>query len=85
MQKNESDKGGGVVVLHTEGCPATPQTIALIKQCILGRGLDIDVREVLIRTPEEAEVWRFLGSPTVLVNGVDIDPAARDSTVFGFM
>lgn len=85
MRKNESDKGGGVVVLHTEGCPATPQTIALIKECILELGIDIDLREALITTQEEAEEWRFLGSPTVQINGIDIDPSARDSKVFGFM
>jgi hypothetical protein len=86
MPRNEQPNTvPGVVVLYTEGCAATPKTIALIKQCILERGLDIDVREVLIRTQEEAEAWRFLGSPTVQINGVDIDPAARGSKVFGFM
>jgi hypothetical protein len=79
-------KDGSVVVLHNEGCPATPKTIELIKECILELGIkNIDFQEVLIATQEEAEEWRFLGSPTVQVNGIDIDPSARNSNVFGFM
>jgi hypothetical protein len=39
----------------------------------------------LIRTQEEADAWRFLGSPTVQVNGLDIDSSARTSSIFGFM
>jgi len=32
---------------------------------------------------EDAVSKRFLGSPTVLVNGVDIDPHAHDRTDYG--
>lgn len=74
-----------VVVLHNKGCPATPKTIELVKECIRESGVKVDFRTVLVATREEAESWRFLGSPTVQVDGIDIDPSARDSKVFGFM
>ena len=76
---------GSVVVLHNESCPSTPKTVELIKECILELGINVDFRRVLVATQEEADAWRFLGSPTVQVNGVDVDPSARDSKVFGFM
>ncbi len=76
---------GSVVVLHNDGCPSTPKTVELIKECILELGLNVNLHKVLVATQEEAEHWRFLGSPTVQVNGVDIDPSARRSKVFGFM
>jgi hypothetical protein len=41
------------------------------------------VAEAQIPTPEEAQQRRFLGSPTVLVNGVDIDPNARQQVSYG--
>ena len=86
MEKNtQSDKEGSVVVFHNDGCPATPKTVELIKECISELGINVDFRKVLVATQEEADAWRFLGSPTVQVGGIDIDPAARDSTVFGFM
>lgn len=86
MEKGiKTDSRRSVVVLHNQSCPSTPKTMELIKECILELGIDVDLQKVLVATREEAEAWRFLGSPTVQVNGVDIDPSARDSKVFGFM
>jgi hypothetical protein len=46
--------------------------------------IPIVVEQVLVTTQDQANELRFLGSPTVQVNGQDIDPAARPSTAFGF-
>ena len=74
-----------IVVLHTEGCPSTPKTVGMIRECTSELGIPADLREMLVRTQKEADAWRFLGSPTVQVNGLDIDPSARTSSIFGFM
>lgn len=84
-KKIKADTKRGIVVLHNETCPSTPKTVELITECILELGIHVDFRKVLVATQEEAESWRFLGSPTVQINGIDIDPSARDSKVFGFM
>jgi hypothetical protein len=42
-----------------------------------------EVRQRRIETAEEAERERFLGSPTIRVNGRDIDPGAKDRTDYG--
>ena len=78
-------KAISIVVLHTEGCPSTPKTVERIRECTSELGIPIDFREVLVRTQEEADAWRFLGSPTVQINGLDIDSSARTSTISGFM
>jgi len=78
-------KAISIVVLYTEGCPTTPKTIELIRSCISALEIPAEFREVLVRTQEEADAWKFLGSPTVQVNGVDIDPSARGNTQYGFM
>lgn len=74
-----------VQVLYAEGCPHTPGAIELIKDVALEMGVQICLSETLIESVEQAEEMRFLGSPTVLVSGLDIDPAARNSTSYGFM
>lgn len=74
-----------IVVLHTDGCPSTPKTVERIRECISELGMPTVIREVLVRTQEEADAWRFLGSPTVQINGIDIDSSARTSNMFGFM
>lgn len=46
--------------------------------------MDAEVEEVEVNGPEDAARERFLGSPTVLVNGLDIDPNARERTDYSF-
>lgn len=46
-------------------------------------GIEIDLRSVRVESPNDAVRERFLGSPTVRVNGVDVDPSAGDRRDFG--
>lgn len=72
-----------VEILSMNGCEATPTTIALVRQVAAELGLAIDLTHTVIATPEEAAGHRFIGSPSVRVNGLDIEPAARDTLHFG--
>jgi hypothetical protein len=38
---------------------------------------------VIVGSEEQARKMRFLGSPTVQIEGFDIEPSARDSIAFG--
>jgi len=73
-----------VRILYTEGCANTPQTVQLVRDVAQDLGISIDVRKVLVTTQEQANELAFLGSPTVHVNNLDIDPAARTASTFGF-
>ncbi len=79
------DKNLEVVVLYNKNCPATPGTIERIEKCASDSGIRVKLRKVLIDSRDEANEWKFLGSPTVRIGGLDIDPAAREAKVFGFM
>ena len=68
--------------LYFSGCPNHEPTVALVRAVIDELGLDAEVREVPVETTESAEVLRFVGSPSVRVNGRDIEPAAREQTEF---
>ena len=72
-----------VKVLYMEGCPATPAAVDLIRDVALGLGVSISLERVLVETADQAAALRFLGSPTVQVDGHDIEPEARDSLDFG--
>jgi len=41
------------------------------------------VEEIEIRSDEDAKVWSFVGSPSVRINGLDIEPEARHVRHFG--
>lgn len=60
-------------VLWWEGCPSTPAAVAELRAVAdeLGlEGTEIALRE--IRTEAEAAEAGFVGSPTVLIDGVDV-------------
>ncbi len=69
-----------IKILHFEGCPNDTPTRELVEQALVKANLPAIVRMVPIETPEAAQEHRFLGSPTVQVDGVDIEPARRDDT-----
>jgi hypothetical protein len=73
-----------VRILYTNGCANTPPTVKCVRDVAQELGLEIDLDLVLITTQDQANAFRFLGSPTVQVNGQDIDPAARTAKAFGF-
>ena len=70
-------------VLQMAECPATPPTIRLVQEVACALGTPIILEAVLVETPEQAEALAFLGSPTVQVEGRDIEPDARTRQDFG--
>ena len=72
-----------VIVLTSAGCAATPPTIERIVSCAARLELDVTLVSVSIENSEDAKRARFFGSPTVQVNGVDIDPSARTRSDYG--
>ncbi len=67
-----------VSVLSTAGCANTPPTVRLIEDTAEELGLTIELVSTPIDSREQAEVHRFSGSPTVRIEGLDIDPTMRD-------
>jgi hypothetical protein len=64
-------------------CPATPPTIRLVEETARALGVPIDLVSVLVDSVEQAEALAFLGSPTVQIEGRDIEPEARDRQDYG--
>ena len=73
-----------VEVLYFKGCPNHQQTVELAREIVTELGVDVAVEQVEVRTLEDAARLRFLGSPSVHVDGVDIEAAARASTAYAF-
>ena len=61
--------------LFWRGCPSHPEARELLGEVLAGRGIDASVEEHEVTTQEEAERLRFPGSPTIRVDGRDVDPA----------
>jgi hypothetical protein len=59
--------------LYWEGCPSHPEARQLLDDVLAERGLDAEVKVREVLTQAEAEELRFPGSPTIRVDGRDVD------------
>ena len=53
--------------------PVAPEARQLLDDVIAERGLDTEVKVREVLTQAEAEELRFPGSPTILIDGRDVD------------
>ncbi|WP_396278495.1 hypothetical protein [Glutamicibacter creatinolyticus] len=66
-----------IELLHIVGCPNTDIAEANARAALDALGLGaVPIELVTIRTEDEAVSTRFGGSPTILVDGVDLFPTA---------
>jgi hypothetical protein len=64
-----------VELLFWDGCPSHPKALAELRAAMANLAQDprsVVVREV--KTQGEAELERFVGSPTIRIDGVDVQP-----------
>ncbi len=72
-----------IELLYFEGCPNYEPSKRLIEETLTGEGLNAEIQGIAVNSSQEAVALRFLGSPTVRVNGRDIDPGAERKSDFG--
>jgi hypothetical protein len=75
--------GVEVEVLHTETCPTWRAAAARIRELAERESISVDLTDSTVETPDEAAQRRFLGSPTVRVDGRDVQPETERLEDFG--
>ncbi len=72
-------------ILYFDGCPGWRPAEDRVRRVVREAGLDdaVSVRLVPIETEQEAQTHRFVGSPTIRIDGVDVDPTTAQLTTFG--
>lgn len=70
-----------VDLLYLAGCPHHEATVELLQRVLEAEGMPAELRQILIRNHEDADVYGFPGSPTVRVNGQDIENMASHQLV----
>lgn len=71
-----------VEILFFDGCPGHAVVADVVERIIRDASLDVEVRHVEIADDNAAKELRFLGSPTVRVDGRDVDPEADGRSDF---
>ena len=67
-----------ITILYFASCPNHEQTLKLVKQVLAEKHLTAQIQVIEVKE-DEIYKYHFLGSPTVQINGKDIEPARRDA------
>lgn len=71
-----------IEVLYFPGCPHHQPTVERLRNVLASESVADEVREVPVTTEIEAQSLEFPGSPTVRINGEDIESDRTVTAVF---
>ena len=72
-----------IQVLYIGGCCAHRSVVVMAQEVVKELDVNADIEEVQVRSAAAAQRLRFVGSPSVRVDSVDIEPSARSRTHYG--
>jgi hypothetical protein len=71
-----------IELLWWEGCPSTDRALSELRDALAELDLaGAYVRTTEIRTDDDADAARFVGSPTILIDGADLVPGDPDDVI----
>lgn len=73
-----------VELLYLPDCPNHGAAVDLIRSVLRAESMSAELREVAIRDYEEASAHAFPGSPTIRINGQDIENVPSHKVGVGF-
>jgi hypothetical protein len=67
-----------IELLYLDGCPSWHNGLENLKSALQADGLDIPIELVTVLDDEDAAQKKFLGSPSLRVNGIELWDEKRD-------
>lgn len=68
-----------VEFLYAEDCPNRYAALKILERTLRDASRPYRLEKILVASEEEAERLRFVGSPSIRVNGLDVEPNASDT------
>jgi hypothetical protein len=72
-----------IELLYFDGCPSYQALRPKLEALLAREGIEDEIELRQVETSEAAEDERFLGSPTLRIDGEDVDPGAAARSDFG--
>ena len=72
-----------IELLFSDGCPFAEYAEKNLTEVLFEEEMIPEIRKVQITSCEDALHHKFLGSPTIRINGMDIEPHAREWDEYG--
>jgi hypothetical protein len=74
-----------IEVLYVPNCPNHTVAVERLRKILSAELFQNHVHEVLVRDTEMAQSLKFPGSPTIRINGLDVEPHSEKTAAFGLM
>jgi hypothetical protein len=69
-----------VEVLFVPGCPNYEPAVERVRKVLAEEAINVDVHGIAVNTDEDATSLLFPGSPTIRVNGEDVEPNGMNAS-----
>jgi len=73
-----------VQILYFEGCPNHPSTRQRVQEIAARLNIAVELSAREVTSNDNLRDISFRGSPTILIEGKDVDPAERTREDYGF-
>jgi hypothetical protein len=74
-----------IEILGFDGCPNHKPAVERVQEVLHEEGVSAELAEVNVSDASMAQELKFLGSPSIRVSGLDVEPAARVASDYGMM
>ncbi len=71
-----------VQILARKDCDNRAMAVIVVERVAAEMGIAVELEEIDVTSEAQAKKRRFLGSPSVRVDGLDVEPGMMDSTDF---
>jgi len=68
-----------ITFLYYEDCPSHDVALERLQTILAQENVTAEVDVIKVETEAQARQWQFIGSPTIRINGADIDPPLPDA------
>jgi hypothetical protein len=63
-----------IEIFYSPGCPNYLPAVEQVERVLSSESLEAEIRSIVVRTDAEASELMFPGSPTIRVDGEDVEP-----------
>ena len=68
-----------ITFLYYEDCPSHAEALQRLRTVLSEESIEAEIEIIKVETDEQAQKLRFIGSPTIRIDGQDIDPPSKEA------
>lgn len=72
-----------IEVLYVAECASHPEAVKLVRKVLAAEGVVAEIQETLVSDERTANELKFLGSPTIRIDGRDVAGISHEPQSFG--